>query len=135
MTKLEFADLSENSLNGMIPIDFFSIPNLEILYLSNNTLTGNIPDQISNAPSLRDLYLDGNALDGAIPDIPIDTLQTLEEFLINHNGITGTMPASICILRNDTINPGNLISLWADCGIPPDPPQLDCVCCTKCFSG
>mmetsp|Transcript_341 Transcript_341/g.455 ORF Transcript_341/g.455 Transcript_341/m.455 type:complete len:811 (-) Transcript_341:153-2585(-) len=137
LQSLNFTTLSNNLLTGAIPTSFFSLPNLEILYIENNTLSGNIPTEISNAPELRDLYLTGNILSGEIPEIPPGSLLTLEELLLSFNNLTGNMPSSICALRNDTMPSGSLISLHADCAIPPEPPEITCAvgCCTTCTGG
>jgi len=137
LLELFFVDFSNNTFSGTIPPAFFSLPKLEILYFSNNTLVGTIPPSISDSPKLRDLYLDGNLLSGSIPEIVNGTLLSLEELLLSFNDLTGTMPSSICALRNNSMPPGNLVSLHADCVIPPDPPEIICTagCCTQCTFG
>jgi hypothetical protein len=100
--------------------------------MSNCTLSGRIPFEFSNPPILRDLYLDGNLLTGTVPSIGPGKLEELNEFLLQKNSIVGTMPQSICDLRQDFI----LDDLWTDCG--GETPEIDCDfpdCCNRCFEG
>jgi hypothetical protein len=134
---------------------------IRLVYLSNNKFSGTIPATFVDAPELRDLYLDRNKLTGTIPNVPAGKLQTMrkcrvcdvypyllncisshmfsliyhvsfiwaEEFLVDENDLVGTMPAGMCSLRT-----GLLETLWSDCAIPPDPPEVTCAqgCCTCC---
>lgn len=115
-------------MTGEIPSSIFASPDaLEAVYLQGNALTGTIPD-FSGASQLVDLYLSGNNLVGPIPSIPVGSLPAFEEFLIDSNDFTGTMPQSVCALRDVS-----LTDLWADCA---PPAEIICeapACCTRCF--
>jgi Leucine-rich repeat (LRR) protein len=127
---LRFVDLSKNLLTGPLPSSIFNSDVLEILYLSFNALTGSIPANYGNASKLTDLYVNDNKLTGMVPPIGPNKLQNLTEFLLEHNAITGTMPASICALRG--MNPKmDLVNLIADCGGAQ--PLIQCDCCNSCF--
>lgn len=125
---LDFVDMSDNELTGLIPTSLFNIPTLRIVYLSNNMLEGEIPSNYGNPPLLVDLYLDGNRLQGTVPPISLGQLTSLTEFLLDGNNLSGTMPTSVCRLVTD----GTLQDLWADCK-PPAEIQCAVDCCTQCF--
>jgi hypothetical protein len=158
--KLDFFDASNNQVTGSIPESLFSIPTLRILYLSNNTLAGTLSASYSNPPLLRvctcfialslslcvfviipyiypnsfakqDLFLDGNGLTGTVPEIDNGELQQLTELLLQFNFLTGSMPASICALRDLELE-----DLFSDCG--GSDPEIECEfpgCCNRCFEG
>ena len=132
-TTLDFADFSANQFTGTLPSTIFDIPTIRILYFNGNRLTGTLPANWGNSPSLRDLFLSGNGLSGAIPEIDPGQLQNLNEFLVEENQFSGSMPASVCALRG--VGGGNLEDLWADCSSSANP-RLECdvpECCTLCF--
>lgn len=131
--QLDFFDVSNAGLSGSIPESLFAVSTLRIAYLSNNTIGGTIPSVIADPPLLKDLYLDGNGLTGTVPDIQANQLTNLNELLLQFNFLTGSMPDSICALRQDA---GNLDDLFADCGGLN--PEIFCeysVCCNRCFEG
>jgi len=132
---LQFLDMSSNSaINGTFPQDFFSfMEDLRLVYFSNCSLTGPFPASFANVPGLRDFFLDGNSLTGTVPTIPDGKLLKLNELLIQNNQFTGSVPESICKLRNNATG-AILEDLWADCGGAV--PQLQCTfptCCNRCF--
>jgi hypothetical protein len=131
--QLDFFDVSNAGLSGTIPESLFAVSTLRIAYLSNNTIGGTIPAVIADPPLLKDLYLDGNGLTGTVPDVQPNQLTNLNEFLLQFNFLTGSMPESICALRG---NAGDLDDLFSDCGglnpeILCDYPE----CCNRCFEG
>ena len=91
-------------------------------------LTGTVPSSFATASQLEDFYMSNNKLTGTIPDIPSGSLPALTELLFDGNNLIGNMPASICDLRNVSLE-----DLWADCA-PPVEVQCDLPdCCTRCF--
>jgi len=77
---------------------------MERLQLPYNFLLGSIPDELGNLNSLKTLLLEGNDL-------------------------TGTMPESVCALRqNDNLTGSSqaLDLLSVDCD------EVECECCTNC---
>jgi hypothetical protein len=131
--RLDFFDVSNNIFFGSIPESIFEVSALRLCYMSNNTLSGTVPPEYARAPLLRDLWLDGNGLIGTVPPILPGELQSLNEFLLQFNFLTGSMPDSICDLRG---NDGNLDDLFSDCG--GQNPEIACAfpqCCNRCFEG
>ena len=129
--RLEFIDVSTNFFSGTIPESIFEVPTLRYAYFSNNTLVGTIPSTYSKPPFLRDLYLNGNTLTGTIPSINSGQLEDLNEFVLQKNLLSGTVPDSVCDLRGDA---GDLDDLFVDCG--GENPEIVCAfptCCNRCF--
>jgi hypothetical protein len=126
---LEFVDFSKNQFTGTLPSSVFNVPTAKILYFYENALTGSIPSNYGSSPVLRDLYINNNMLSGQVPSITPSELQAFTEFRLDHNDITGIMPASICALRGSNNNT-DLVTLTADCAS--SSPQIQCTCCTMC---
>lgn len=127
---LDFFDISDTMLTGTIPKTIFSIPTIRLIYMSKCNLVGTIPPQYADPPILRDLYLDGNQLTGTVPAIESGNLERLNEFLLQDNKLSGSVPNSICSLRTSFV----LDDLWTDCG--GGSPEIQCdfpECCNRCF--
>jgi hypothetical protein len=118
---LEFVDVSDNMITGALPSSLFDVPTIEILYFDVNAFTGTIPENYGSAANLRDLYLNNNTFVGTVPSIQPGQLGSLQEFRLEVNDITGTMPDSICALPD-------LVALTADCAGD----AFQCSCCTAC---
>ncbi|XP_027337291.1 MDIS1-interacting receptor like kinase 2-like [Abrus precatorius] len=101
LTKLEFLYLSDNYLQGPIPLHLGNMTSLKILSLYNNSLTGSIPCTLSRLMNLTYLYLDLNQLEGLIP-IGLGYLTQLQEIYLSHNSFTGLIPHTLGLLKNLT---------------------------------
>jgi Leucine-rich repeat (LRR) protein len=126
---LDYFDISDNFVGGDIPKTLFDIPTLRLAYLNDCLLTGTIPSNYADPPNLRDLYLNDNRITGTIPPVPNGRGGSLNEFLVHNTRLSGSMPESVCFLR-DT---GILDDLWSDCG--GDSPEIECDfpdCCNRC---
>ncbi|XP_059453213.1 LRR receptor-like serine/threonine-protein kinase GSO1 [Corylus avellana] len=91
---LKFLDLSFNSLNGNISLQFEGLVALKSLNLSFNNFTGPIPTNLGKAMALEQLQLSKNSFEGGIPDQMIDYLNlTLVD--LNQNKLSGPVPVRI----------------------------------------
>ena len=89
---LEELRISDNEfLTGSIPILSCS-QLLKCIILDNNDLIGSIPESMSDLHNLTNIRLQQNRLEGPIPaDLP-DSLMLLEQFIVNQNCLSGSVP-------------------------------------------
>ncbi|BFG24008.1 hypothetical protein CerSpe_102820 [Prunus speciosa] len=85
--------LSNNSLNGSIPIEVGRLKFIHVLDLSHNKFSGSIPDQISNLTNLEKLDLSYNNLSGEIPASLKEGLHFLSSFSVAYNDLRGLVPS------------------------------------------
>ncbi|XP_066334750.1 receptor-like protein EIX2 [Miscanthus floridulus] len=85
-----FMNISNNQLNGTLPVDMGSM-SLQELYLSSNKLTGQIP---TLPPNIRTLDLSNNFLSGPLPSATRST--NLNQLSLFSNRLTGHIPKSFC---------------------------------------
>ncbi|XP_059429261.1 receptor-like protein 19 [Corylus avellana] len=90
LLNLEILDLSDNSLNGDIPISLFPLPSLQVLQLSHNQFSGQLKE-FSNISSylLHELDLSNNNLEGPIP-MSIFELRGLGILSLSSNNFDGS---------------------------------------------
>jgi len=74
--------ISNNALNGSIPVTLLDLPSLTYLHLSNNSLTGEIPSSFGDSITLEAIWLDGNHLNGTIPAIPSNGWPKISEYFV-----------------------------------------------------
>ncbi|CAN0857892.1 Leucine-rich repeat receptor-like serine/threonine-protein kinase RGI4 [Linum grandiflorum] len=86
--------LSSTNLTGSIPKHFGSYTKLTLLDLSDNSLSGEIPFEIFMLPNLQTLALNTNLLEGAIP-AQIGNLSRLITLTLYDNQLSGEIPRSI----------------------------------------
>jgi len=91
VTELE---LSENNLNGIIPIEIGDLTSLISLDILKNGLIGDIPSTIGNLNNLTYLNLGVNQLTGSIPTT-IGNLVNLTYLRLSTNDLTGIIPTTI----------------------------------------
>jgi hypothetical protein len=87
-------DLSNNNLQGTLPLDMETFSNLTSLDLSNNNLEGEIPPCIVKLTNLKILNLSGNKFEGSIPHW-IGSLKNLEVLLLDNNMLQGPIPGEL----------------------------------------
>ncbi|KAF5762634.1 putative leucine-rich repeat domain superfamily [Helianthus annuus] len=96
---LKVLDLSNNRLNGSIPICLIeSSISLGVLNLGNNNLSGQIEGSFPRSCGLNTLDLHGNGIEGKIPKSLVNC-KMLEVLNLRKNNINDTYP---CFLGNNT---------------------------------
>ncbi|KAM3395793.1 receptor-like protein EIX2 [Capsicum galapagoense] len=92
-------DLSQNSLNGTIPLSISKITSLVTLILSNNHLTGEIPDIWDQVPILYTLDLSNNSFTGRVPStlVPLgfQNFSSMITLDLGNNKFSGELPSWI----------------------------------------
>ncbi|XP_021826653.1 LRR receptor-like serine/threonine-protein kinase FLS2 [Prunus avium] len=94
MPKLSHLDVSENHLNGTIPLSIGNMKDMEIISLRNNQLFGEFPQQWSLWSNIFVIDVSHNNLSGNIPSsmvIPSSLLQ----FKVNNNNFGGEIFSSL----------------------------------------
>lgn len=91
---LESLNLSNNSIKGKIPGLFRKFDNLKAVDLGKNELVGNIPNTINKLQSLQELNLSDNKLEGALPET-INELSKLNTLALANNDLDGAMPSGM----------------------------------------
>ncbi|KAJ9540624.1 hypothetical protein OSB04_027130 [Centaurea solstitialis] len=89
--RLEFLNLANNRLSGVIPECWESWPNLSFLNLENNNLSGVIPRTLGSLSSLGTLNMCNNKLSGKLP-VSLRNLENLEILQLARNELTGRIP-------------------------------------------
>ncbi|XP_019093345.1 PREDICTED: receptor-like protein 12 [Camelina sativa] len=84
-------DLSENELNGEIPVELGGLLTLQGLNLSHNNLSGVIPKSFAGLKNVESLDLSFNRLQGPIPPQLTD-LSSLAVFNVSFNNLSGVIP-------------------------------------------
>ncbi|GJN00720.1 hypothetical protein PR202_ga17919 [Eleusine coracana subsp. coracana] len=89
-----YLNLSNNHLDGPLPIELSKMDMILALDLSVNRLSGTIPSQLGGCVALEYLNLSGNALHGALPS-SVAALPFLRSIDVSHNALSGPLPASL----------------------------------------
>lgn len=124
LSKLRKLDLDFNRLSCDLP-DLSSLSRLETLDLNDNKeLSGNLQG-IKQLTQLRFVSIHKTEIGGVVPSALARNSPNLQVFSLHETEIEGKMPSTMCNLRDDAGNGGNLYYLTADC-------SYDCDCCTNC---
>eukprot|EP00590_Aulacoseira_subarctica_P000291 CAMPEP_0172429362 /NCGR_PEP_ID=MMETSP1064-20121228/50057_1 /TAXON_ID=202472 /ORGANISM="Aulacoseira subarctica , Strain CCAP 1002/5" /LENGTH=311 /DNA_ID=CAMNT_0013174719 /DNA_START=261 /DNA_END=1196 /DNA_ORIENTATION=+ len=130
LTRMMYFTANNNSFIGSLP-NLSNLGKLLFLDVSNNLITGTIDNtNWAGTASLITVNLSGNKFNGNIPS-SFGSLSNLNFAAFDNNLFTGSMPQSVCNIR-DT-NGGKLENLTADCG--GGQPQVQCTfptCCNYC---
>ena len=97
----EFFYVSNNLLQGDLPLNLFSCNGLKIIDLSNNGLGGSIPTEVGYLVTLREIKFHQNALLGSIPNEIFDASR-IEVLMLQSNRLTGSIPTQVGNLENAT---------------------------------
>ncbi|KHN14053.1 LRR receptor-like serine/threonine-protein kinase ERL1 [Glycine soja] len=134
LVNLELLDLSENSINGLIPQTIGQLKKLNTLYLDKNNLHGNIPNSLGQLLNLHNLdislnhleslisnitwpkqlvYLNltNNHITGSLPQDIGDRLPNVTSLFLGNNLISGSIPNSLCKINLYNLDlSGNMLS-------------------------
>ena len=99
--KLVGLDLSNNNLQGRIPLTIGNLKHLEYLNLSNNNIKGKMPRLFRKLKDLKTMNFAGNQLKGKLPRT-IFRLQNLRELDVANNNLEGELPATLITLSKLT---------------------------------
>ncbi|KAK3122040.1 hypothetical protein QOZ80_8BG0664370 [Eleusine coracana subsp. coracana] len=92
---LQFVDISDNKLTGLLGPSIGSLPELTKLNLGKNRISGGIPPELGSCEKLQLLDLGGNALSGGIPP-ELGKLPSLEIALnLSCNRLSGELPPQL----------------------------------------
>ncbi|KAJ8750482.1 hypothetical protein K2173_015627 [Erythroxylum novogranatense] len=84
-------DLSDNALEGVVPLEIGNFNTIQVLNLSHNKLGGPIPPTFSNLQKVESLDLSHNKLEGNIPS-QLTRLHFLSVFSVAYNNLSGRTP-------------------------------------------
>jgi len=93
MRDMNFLALSENKFSGTIPQRFQNMTKLEFFSVFLNQLSGSLPTRF--APSVKIFDVTYNSFQGRIPETLPISMPSLEQFRIESNALTGTLPTSL----------------------------------------
>ncbi|KAL8136961.1 hypothetical protein V2J09_002962 [Rumex salicifolius] len=89
LKRLELLDISQNGLQGQLPLCFGNLTSLQHLDMRQNNLYGKLPFSLANLTSLHFLDLSSNQFVGNITSSPLTKLRSLHLLsLSNNNGNT-----------------------------------------------
>jgi len=118
--------------SGGLPASLGQLTNLKSFSCSYCGLTGPLPSELANTQIDR-LWLFGNRLSGRIPNSWGTGLRNLQYLYLESNELTGSVPDSLCDLRNTNNGGGKLSLLGLDCDTTiGDSTTVSCPCCTCC---
>ena len=101
LTELASLTFDNNKLSDTIPNSFGNLTNLIWLSLYSNQLSGTIPNSLGNLVNLQHLDLGFNLLVGIIPE-SVSSLSKLTYLFLSSNNLIGSIPSSLGNLQNLT---------------------------------
>jgi Leucine-rich repeat (LRR) protein len=121
LSSLKELRLGESKISGFIPDELYSLTDLVELDFSGAQLNGRLSLGLLNLEKLERLVVDNNNFIGTVPN-SFGRMTSLNEFVLQGNDFTGSIPESVCALREE-----NLEVLTTDCE------KVKCECCSNCF--
>nr|CAD1824234.1 unnamed protein product [Ananas comosus var. bracteatus] len=94
LTFLKTLDLSNNQLDGQVPVQLGRLSRLQYLDLSHNSLRGSIPMALGRCSALETIALGYNQLEGEIPP-DLANLSSLTYLNPSDNTLSGQIPLSL----------------------------------------
>ncbi|XP_040380682.1 putative leucine-rich repeat receptor-like serine/threonine-protein kinase At2g24130 [Oryza brachyantha] len=114
-----YLNLSNNHLEGPLPLELSKMDMILALDLSENALAGAIPAQLGGCVALEYLNLSGNTLSGALP-APVAALPFLQVLDVSRNQLAGDLPASLQVstsLRDANFSYNNFSGVVPHAGV------------------
>jgi len=102
LEELTYLDLSGNELSGNIPPNIGNLQKVGYLDLSNNDLTGYIPESLTTMSALTFLYLDNNDLIGGIP-VVFNDFPSLGFLRLNNNNLSECFNTTLRVLCDELV--------------------------------
>ncbi|WOK92573.1 LRR receptor-like serine/threonine-protein kinase FLS2 [Canna indica] len=98
LTNLVYLNISHNSLNVILPNDWYPPFNASSIDMSFCRIVGKFPDWIRTQMNLEQLYLSGVGLSGNLPPWFSEYIEanSLEELVLSSNHLNGSLPYSLC---------------------------------------
>ncbi|XAR56130.1 Non-specific serine/threonine protein kinase [Bertholletia excelsa] len=91
MINLGYLDVSGNHLSGEIPITLGSCVSLETLRVASNSFWGHIPSSLSSLKGIKELDHANNELSGGVPEF-LENFALLESLNLSFNNFEGPVP-------------------------------------------
>ncbi|GLJ16878.1 hypothetical protein SUGI_0291140 [Cryptomeria japonica] len=91
-------NLSNNLLQGPLPLELSKLDMVKAIDISANQLTGHIPFVLGSCVALEYLNLSSNQIEGPIPD-SLGKLQNLQDLDFSSNKLSGRIPMSLGNLK------------------------------------
>jgi Leucine-rich repeat (LRR) protein len=101
---MEYFDVSNNSLEGVLPSDIGRMIKLKQLNLARNGFSGQLPNELSKLIDLEYLDLSNNKFTGNIPD---KLSNNLTVFNVSNNDLSGPVPKDLRRFPSASFHPGN----------------------------
>ncbi|WP_299772568.1 hypothetical protein [uncultured Pseudoteredinibacter sp.] len=107
MKQLESLNLENTGITGIINSKIQNLSTLSLLKCNECKLQGQIPQELLSLPNIQEINLSGNQLEGAIPDLPISE-NKLEFLFLNDNLLSGSLPKNTGSLKGLELKNNNL---------------------------
>lgn len=101
---MEYFDVSNNSLEGVLPSDIGRMGGLKLLNLAMNGFSGQFPNELDKLIYLEHLDLSNNKFTGNIPD---KLSSSLTVFNVSNNDLSGHVPENLRRFPPSSFFPGN----------------------------
>ncbi|XP_020210943.1 probable inactive receptor kinase At5g10020 [Cajanus cajan] len=101
---MEYLDVSNNSLEGVLPSEIGRMGGLKLLNLARNGFSGQLPNELNKLNYLEYLDLSDNKFTGNIPD---KLSSSLTEFNVSNNDLSGRVPENLRQFSPSSFRPGN----------------------------
>ena len=93
LSELQSFNFFKGFVTGTVPVEIARLRELTNFNLAFNNLSGTVPAAIGSLPKLESFRLDNNALEGTVPEA-LGQLSELKSLSLSSNNLMGTIPAS-----------------------------------------